>query len=434
MTALTPPSDRDAEYRLVWAVAAEPELHTHAGQVRADHFHNRAAAAAWGKLAEAARAERPVILADFQEFYQPDLVLLPAFVAEDARRVLTAWACRAGLAKMGEAARAAYAGQPDEMARLLGEGADLQHGHTADTLVSARTVANETWDELVNWEALQAALVPTGLTPLDRALGGGLERGTSTVIMARPAMGKTALLCQIADAATSLGMRVAFFSKEMTRKQILRRMALRRARVSWLDFKQGKVAPIDRERVMHWVEQFAARATLYFDDSTPQTSAEVMGLCDGLKRRLGGVDLVLADHLRLFNDAAEKEVKRLGIISWNFKQIAKRLDCAAICAAQLSRAVEGQSDRRPDLKDLRDSGEIEENADGVIALYRDSYYTDSADKTAELILRKARDGVRNDAVKMVFVGEYMSFEMLQGTSNGTHPNGAAARVAADALI
>ena len=434
MSALIPPSDRDAEARLVWAVAAEPELIGNAQQILPEHFHNRRAATAWVRIAQCLHADKPVILADFNEFYQPDAALLPSLVAEDARRVWSAWACREGLRKMSQAAVAAYKSDPVEMGRILGEAADLRSGMTVDSLVTAQTVANEAWDELVNWEALQAALVPTGLTVLDKAIGGGLERGTSTVIMARPSMGKTALMCQMADLASACGLTVAVFSKEMTRRQWLRRMAFRRARVSWLAFKQGTAPPSDRERVLQWVQQFASRDTLYLDDAVPQTSGDAMALCDTLKRRSGKLDLVLVDHLRLFSDPGDKEVKRLGTISWNLKQLAKRLDCAVVVAAQLNRAAENESDRRPDLKHLRDSGEIEENADTVIALYRDGYYRESDDQTAELILRKARDGVRNDMAKMVFIGEYMSFEPLARSDNGRTAKQAAGYAASAALV
>ena len=129
-----------------------------------------------------------------------------------------------------------------------------------------------------------------------------------------------------------------------------------------------------------------------------------------MKERAGALDFVLADHLRQFNDYADNETHRLGRVSWGLKMLAKNLDTRVICAAQLSRAVEGRSDKRPDLADLRDSGEIEENADNVIALYREQYYDPDANNDTEFIARKVRDGERGNVGKMLFESAYMNFQ------------------------
>ena len=127
----------------------------------------------------------------------------------------------------------------------------------------------------------------------------------------------------------------------------------------------------------------------------------------------GASRAVVIDHIRHLADKADNETHRMGRITWALKVIAKRLNCAVVAAAQLSRGVEGQGDKRPDLKDLRDSGEIEENADNVVGLYREKYYSpESNDITAELLIRKCREGQRNAVIKMGFVEQTMAFVPL----------------------
>lgn len=283
-------------------------------------------------------------------------------------------------------------------------------GGVTDQTVNA--VALDVWDAVAYPERLAARLVPTGLAKWDDALGGGLERGTLTVLMARPSMGKTAALVQVADYVSEKGGTVAVFSKEMTSRQWLLRTACRRARVSILALRQRSASDAERNRVLAEISALSERETLVLDDSAPQTTGDVLAVCRRLNRT-GALSLVVADHLRLFADEGENENKRQGGISWALKRLAKSLDVPVLCAAQLNRGVEQGGDKKPDLKDLRDSGEIEENADVVTALYRDAYYTDNPlDHTAELINRKARDGERNARARFGFLPAYMSFEPL----------------------
>lgn len=333
-----------------------------------------------------------------------------------ARVVEREWQRRELLAAATKLAESAYTGRHEPRAVL----ADIERaltGRGGATALSAADVAGEVWEVVAYPERQAARLVATGLRDWDAVLGGGLERGTLAVIMARPSMGKTALLVQIADYVSEQGGVVAVFSLEMTSRQFLLRMACRRARVSVLALKQGKANDDQRSRVLQEIAALSERRNLILDD-TPQTTDTMRATCDHLARA-GRLDLVMSDHLRLFADRGDNDNKRLGGISWAHKRMAKALDIPVLCAAQLNRGVEQQGgDKRPDLKDLRDSGEIEENADTVTALYRDAYYSENPlDNSAELINRKARDGERNARAKMVFVASYMSFEpMAKGDS------------------
>lgn len=282
--------------------------------------------------------------------------------------------------------------------------------------------------------ALAARIVPTGFLPLDKLLGGGVERKSNTVIAARPGMGKTAWLVQAADSLASKGLRVAFFSKEMSADSILRRMACRSARVSWMAFRDEAASEADERRVyveLDRLHALGAEGYLLVDESSTQTTADVRRQCERAAEAHGGLDVVLADHLRLFadRDRNDNEVIRLGKMAWAFKQLAKDLGACTVVAVQLNNEVEKRSNKRPALADVRGSGEIVENADNVIGLYRPAYYAtlEAADKgaavagmndqTAEMWVLKQRDGLANTYAEMVFVAEHMGFEQVAHAPN-----------------
>lgn len=408
-----PPADAGAEKRLITAIATAPELFRHAAEVQPSDFFDRTRSEAWGRLAQAckeASGDAPIITADYLEHYADDFLAVGAYVAEDARRILDARFRRDALAVAQRIAQAALVGEglPD----ALRAAANVRTGAIQSTLLPIGEAVPAVIATIEDREARDSLILKTGLDKLDEALGGGLERKTSTVVMARPSMGKTALLVQLADLASERGLIVAVFSKEMSREQWARRMACRRARVNWTAVKEEKLTDEEWRRLSRELTAVNERANLYVDDSQPQTTEAAYRECERLADRLGRVDMIVADHMRLFSDRSDNETHRLGHISWQFKVMAKNLSAAAIVAAQLSRSVEGQSDKRPDLKDLRDSGEIEENADNVVALYREAYYQPGADDVAELIVRKARDGERNAGARYVFKPEWMSFERM----------------------
>jgi len=316
----------------------------------------------------------------------------------------------------GEVAKLAYA-EGREMDAVLADAVravkSVGAGRSADSLRPASEVAAETWAAIGNPEALGQNILRTGLTAWDDALGGGFEKQTNNVLMGRPGMGKSAVLCQVADLLSERGLGVVVFSKEMSAQQWLRRMAFRRAKVNWNAYKQNRATEAEHAAVAREMGEISGRAGIYIDASANQSTDDVWRLCEKFKDDYGRLDIIIADHLRLFNDKADNETHRLGKISWAFKQIAKELDTVSLVAAQLSRAVEGRQDKRPVLADLRDSGEIEENADTVTAVYRDSLYSENdKDHTFEMIVRKARDGETNTRATFYFQPYCLSLEPL----------------------
>lgn len=233
--------------------------------------------------------------------------------------------------------------------------------------------------------------VYTLVGPIDTAIG-GLERQTLTILAARPSMGKTALMFQIARNQAAAGRKVIFFSAEMSAVSLWARAACPLAEVDWSAVKSGGVTDDQKSKLLEESEKLARKYgdRLILIDA-PQTTQTVWQTVAEHRP-----DTVMFDHLRLFRDQADSEVKRLGRVSQQCKEIAKAFDCAFLLASQLSRGLESRQDKRPILSDLRDSGEIEENADVVLMMYRDSYYNQldvvNGKSPTELWIRKFRDG------------------------------------------
>lgn len=244
-------------------------------------------------------------------------------------------------------------------------------------------------------------------------------------------MGKTAVLCQIADFVSERGKVAVFFSKEMPAEQIFFRMACRRAGVSYKSFIEESSTEEEDKAVLDWVVELASRKTLFIDDSDPQDISAVEGECKRIKKETGELSLILADHLRLFKGSGDSEMRRLANISWQFKRMVKprSLDTRALVAVQLSRDVlKRGGDLRPDMQDIRECGEIEENADNIAMVHRPDYYDETIqDHTLELINRKMRNGERNSRAIFRWVGHSMSTEEMEPNAQQPARNNPASR-------
>ena len=334
----------------------------------------------------------------------------PYNIGAYAGEVRQAAVARALLQQASQLAVAAYALDLTKAGAVLDAARGVLTGSASGTAQTMAEIAAEEFDRYSDPAQMGRNFQKTFIVPLDVALGGGLNLGTQTTVMSRPGMGKTALLCQIADEVSYNGGVVVFGSKEMSKRELLDRMAARRSKVNLQRWRQGEATEDERARMSEALVHLMHRTGLFVDDKRTQTTGEFWAECARVREMAGRLDLIIADHLRLFSDTADNETHRLGRISWAFKQMAGELNCRSIVAAQLSRGVEGQADKRPDLKDLRDSGEIEENADNVIGIYREKYYDPKANMLAELLIRKCRDGARGDKAEMVYQERYMGFE------------------------
>jgi KaiC/GvpD/RAD55 family RecA-like ATPase len=256
---------------------------------------------------------------------------------------------------------------------------------------------------------LEGRSVPTHIVKMDEALG-GIERQTLTILAARPSMGKTTLAWQIARNVAASGQRAYFFSLEMSATSLWAKAACGALGIRWKDVRSGAVTDEQITMIIDMSVELMNRyaENLLIDDGT-NTSETIWTQVERYKP-----DLVVIDHLRLVADHHDKEDKRLGIITQRLKDMAKGFNAAVICLAQLNRQVESQTEKRPTLGDLRDSGQIEENADVVLMMYRDDYYNDEQTggrySLTEVLVRKFRDDIMNQRIKLAFDKRHQWFD------------------------
>ena len=204
-------------------------------------------------------------------------------------------------------------------------------------------------------------------------------------------MGKTALALNMAEQCSIRGKAVAFFSLEMSRAQLVERLMLGSAGVDSGRARVGKLQGNDFNQIIGAAETLH-KASLMVDDTGGLSIPELRTRCMRLKRR-SGLDLIVIDYLQLMKGEGDNRTQEVGSISRALKTLAKELDVPIIALAQLSRAVEQRTCKRPNLSDLRDSGEIEQDADLVCFLYRDIVYNAKANpRETELIIAKHRRG------------------------------------------
>lgn len=238
-------------------------------------------------------------------------------------------------------------------------------------------------------------IIPTGVIPLDRKMG-GFDRSSLVIIAGRPGMGKTSAGLQSAAETAKSGKRVIYFSLEMGRRDLWSRLACGRAEVDWRRVK----AKVSTPEEIRSVEQASAdlrdefEDRLLIDDKAITTNEDIF-------RRVSQYrpDLIVVDHLDLVDRHLRGQMRedlRVGNVSRMGKVIAKQFDIPTVYLCQLNRAVEGRDNKRPTLSDLRNSGEIEQDADVVIFLYRPDYYEEErGNKTVvscEWWLEKVRNG------------------------------------------
>ncbi len=254
--------------------------------------------------------------------------------------------------------------------------------------------------------------VPTGISDLDDVIF-GLNKTDLILLAARPGMGKTSFALNIVrHAALHAGKKVAFFSLEMSKEQLVMRLLSSEALVGSEKLRSGKLQDNDWRKIAE-ASDVLSRAELYFDDTPGITVPEMKARL----RRLGNVDLVAIDYLQLMSSGrrSENRVQEISEITRNLKILAKEFDVPVLTLSQLSRSTESRAGHKPMLSDLRDSGSIEQDADIVMFLYRDDYYKDEekednkADNNeSECIVAKNRHG-RTDSVKLHWQGEFTRF-------------------------
>ena len=258
--------------------------------------------------------------------------------------------------------------------------------------------------------------VPTGFYDLDR-MTAGFQGGDLIVLAARPSMGKTALAINIAEhVALHEGLPVAVFSMEMGAAQLAVRIVGSIGRIDQSHLRTGKLTDEEWPRLTEAIEKLR-NISLHIDESAGLTSSELRANARRLARQCGQLGLIVVDYLQLMSGSTSSDENRateLGEISRGLKMLAKELKCPVLALSQLNRSVETRPDKRPMMSDLRESGAIEQDADIIMFIYRDDYYTKEASKepgVAEVIIAKQRNGPTG-VVKLAFLKPITKFESL----------------------
>ena len=266
--------------------------------------------------------------------------------------------------------------------------------------------------------------VPTGFYDLDR-MTAGFQAGDLIVLAARPSMGKTALAINIAEhVALNEGLPVAVFSMEMGAAQLAVRIVGSIGRIDQSHLRTGKLTDEEWPRLTEAIERLRT-ISLHIDETAGLTSSELRANARRLSRQCGKLGLIVVDYLQLMSGSSsdgENRATELGEISRGLKMLAKELQCPVIALSQLNRSVETRPDKRPMMSDLRESGAIEQDADIIMFIYRDEYYTKDACKepgVAEIIIAKQRNGPTG-MVKLAFLKPITKFQSLAAGGSGDY--------------
>lgn len=254
----------------------------------------------------------------------------------------------------------------------------------------------------------------TSFRRLDHVLG-GIGRDDLLILAARPAMGKSTLLLNIADYVATVIGTVLIFSGEMSAEQMLAKVISQRASIDTLRMRRGDLSEYEWDRWTETAGRFKLNKNLIVDDRGRPTLNQILATARAVNARTP-LSLIAVDHLQLVNaEGFERDrVGGLGLISGSLKGLAKNLGVPVVALSQLNRGVELRDNKRPRLADLRESGALEQDADTVVFIYRDDYYnpgTSPDPGVAEIIIEKSRHGTPG-VVKLKFEGEFSRFTEL----------------------
>ncbi len=273
-------------------------------------------------------------------------------------------------------------------------------------------------------QAREVTGLATHYTEFDK-MTSGLQKGELVIIAARPSMGKTAWAVNIAqNAAIRSGAVVGIFSLEMSKEALLRRMLASQAWVDQRKLQTGFLGREDQEKLRRALEDLV-ESKVFIDDTAGISLAEMRAKARRLRQTQGRIDLILVDYLQLMTASLptqggrrhENRTQEVSAISRGLKALAKEMEVPVIALSQLSRSSERRGDdKRPMLSDLRESGSIEQDADVVAFIHRESYYNRDKDEDpdrnkAEIIIAKQRNGPTG-TVHLAFLSQFTRFEDL----------------------
>ncbi|AMY11658.1 Replicative DNA helicase [Luteitalea pratensis] len=309
----------------------------------------------------------------------------------------------------------------DEAERSIFSIADARIGEGFTPLSELVDSALDTVEKLQQFKSLVTG-VPTGFYDLDHKTS-GMQPSDLVIIAARPSMGKTSFVINLAqNAALEHGKTVGVFSLEMSKEQLFMRMLTSEARVDSQRLRQGMLLERDLPAIAQAAEKLSM-AKIFIDDSASIGVLEMRAKARRLKAE-HGLDMLVIDYVQLMQGRGrfENRQQELTSISRSLKGLAKELHVPVLILSQLSRAPDARADHRPQLSDLRESGALEQDADVVMFIYREDRYKGPEDQDtgeAEIIISKQRNGPVG-TVKLAFISDYTRFENLERGGGGDY--------------
>ena len=428
-----PPHSAEAEQAVLGAMLMNKEAITVASEILSgDDFYQTAYGILFNSMVELFHAGKPVDLITLQEYLKEKDVPPEISSMEFARDLLMGTQTSANIKSYAEIVReksimrrlikvneetanACYL-QNQPLEEIL-EDAQKQVFALAETgnseeYVPIKQVVLNALDVIERASKTKGTVtgIPTGFIDLDYKLS-GLQRSDLVLIAARPSMGKTAFVLNIAQhVAFKQNRTVAIFSLEMSKEQLVTRMMAMEAMVDSQSIRTGDLQETDWEKIMESAGTIG-RSPLIIDDTPGITIAELRSKCRRYKQT-HGLDLIIIDYLQLMSGGKRSESRQQEIseISRSLKALAREMNAPVIALSQLSRRVEERKPAKPMLSDLRESGSIEQDADVVMFIYRDEYYNEDSEKKgiAEIIVDKQRNG-STGSVELVWLGQYTKF-------------------------
>ena len=430
-----PPQSIEAELSVLGAMMLKKEAVTQAIELlRSDEFYRQAHRVVFEAMESLVREGEPVDIVTVTESLRKSGLLeqvggitflanltnsVPstANLAHYAKIVKEKAILRSLIDVSTEIAGMAYEGSEDIAVQL--DGAEqkilaIAGGRTTGTFTPIKDVVFDAMDRVNQLAQSKGGItgLSTGLATLD-SVTRGLQKSDLIIVAARPAMGKTAFVLNLATHVALQGGTVAFFSLEMPREQLMHRIFCAEGQIDATHLARGELDEEEWSRLVKVADRMI-KTNLYFDDTSSTTVMDIRTRARRLKAERG-LDLIAIDYLQLIQAPGRAENRTLAVaeMTRSLKVLARELSVPIIVLSQLSRATEGRSDKRPMLSDLRESGSIEQDADIVMFLYREDYYnqdTENANIT-ELSIAKHRNGA-TDTVKIFFQKEYTRFRDL----------------------
>lgn len=432
------PHSVDAEHAVLGAIIKNGKLIDEVGTLKPEHFYveaNREIYACMLSMSAEGREIDVITLSEWIEQKGKGSVT-GGFVhlSEIAHNTVGSSVARyAEIVKDKAIERRILAAVGDIQGLVLGAGATKDKLNAAQSLIMAIHESHHAKQSRKIGEALDEYVatlerrhngdirgIPTGLIALDDMLSGGMQDGNLIILAGRPSMGKSAFSNTIAINVARNGHPAAIMSMEMTETEQIDRVVSTLGRVSLQSVLDADLAGDAGERI------YAALGNLQdmplvIDDEAGLSVHQVMSKSRQIKRK-HGLRFLVVDALGLMDFDSNRMVSELGVITKTLKGFAKEMGIPVMLLCQLSRKCEERPDKRPVMSDLRDSGNIEQDADVVLMLYRDEYYNpDTPDRgIAELLVRKNRQG-KCGTVPLVFIGDQTRFENLAGEWHRTEP-------------